>query len=34
MVIEALYPKTKTTIANKEHYKYEYLLKEFRNYAG
>ncbi len=23
-----------TTISNKEHYKYEYLLKEFRNYAG
>jgi putative transposase len=34
MGIEALYPKPKTTIANKEHYKYEYLLKEFRNYAG
>ena len=34
MGIEALYPKPKTTIANNEHYKYEYLLKEFRNYAG
>jgi len=34
MGIEALYPKPKTTTANKEHYKYEYLLKEFRNYAG
>jgi len=34
MGIEALYPKPKTTIANKEHYKYEYLLKEFRNEAG
>jgi putative transposase len=34
MGIEALYPKPKTTIANKEHYKYDYLLKEFRNYAG
>ena len=34
MGIEALYPKPKTTISNKEHYKYEYLLKEFRNYAG
>jgi len=34
MGIEALYPKPKTTRANKEHYKYEYLLKEFRNYAG
>ena len=34
MGIEALYPKPKTTAANKEHYKYEYLLKEFRNYAG
>ncbi len=32
--IEAIYPKPKTTAANKEHYKYEYLLKEFRNYAG
>ena len=34
MGIEALYPKPKTTIANKEHYKYEYLLKDFRDYAG
>ena len=34
MGIEAIYTKPKTTIANKEHYKYEYLLKEFRNYAG
>ena len=34
MGIEALYPKPKTTTANKEHYKYAYLLKEFRNYAG
>jgi putative transposase len=34
MGIEALYPKPKTTIANKEDYKYEYLLKEFRNEAG
>ena len=32
--IEALYTKPKTTTANKEHYKYAYLLKEFRNYAG
>jgi len=40
MGIEALYPKPKTTISNKEHYKYvsiyifTYLLKDFRNYAG
>ena len=34
MGIEALYPKPRTTTANKEHYKYEYLLKEFRDYAG
>jgi putative transposase len=34
MGIEALYPKPKTTMANKEHYKYEYLLKEFGDYAG
>jgi len=34
MGIEALYTKPKTTMANKEHYKYPYLLKEFRNYAG
>jgi len=32
--IEALYPKPKTTTANKEHYKYPYLLKDFRNDAG
>ena len=31
MGIEALYPKTKTTIPNKEHYKYKYLLKQFKN---
>jgi putative transposase len=29
--IKAIYPKHKTTKANKEHYKYEYLLKEFKN---
>ena len=34
MDIEALYPKPKTTTANKEHYKYPYLLKDFRDYAG
>ncbi len=34
MGIEALYPKPKTTLANKEHYKYPYLLKDFRDYAG
>jgi putative transposase len=34
MGIEALYPKPNTTIPNKAHYKYEYFLKEFRNYAG
>jgi len=34
MGIEALHPKPKTTIANKEHYKYPYLLKDFRNDAG
>jgi putative transposase len=34
MGIEALYPKPKTTTANKEHYKYPYLLKDFRGYAG
>ena len=33
MGIEALYPKPKTTTANKEHYKYPYLLKDFRNDA-
>ena len=31
MGIEAIYPKPKTTIANKEHYKYKYLLKQFKN---
>ena len=34
MGIEALYPKPKTTTANKEHYKYPYLLKDFRDYTG
>jgi len=34
MGIEALYPKPKTTTANKQHYKYPYLLKDFRDYAG
>ena len=34
MGIEALYPKPKTTTANKEHYKHPYLLKDFRNDAG
>ena len=34
MGIVALYPKPKTTVANKEHYKYPYLLKDFRDYAG
>jgi len=34
MGIEALYPKPKTTTTNKEHYKYPYLLKDFRDYAG
>ena len=29
--IKALYPKHKTTQPNKEHYKYKYLLKEFKN---
>ena len=29
--IEALYPKPKTTIPNKEHKKYPYLLKQFKN---
>lgn len=29
--IKAIYPKYKTTKANKEHYKYKYLLKEFKN---
>ena len=31
MGIRALYPMVKTTIANKEHKKYPYLLKEFKN---
>jgi len=31
MSIRALYPKHKTTQAYKEHYKYKYLLKEFKN---
>lgn len=31
MGIVALYPKPKTTIANKEHLKYPYLLKELKN---
>jgi len=31
MGIKALYPKVKTTIANKEHKKYPYLLEEFKN---
>jgi len=31
MGIKALYPKHKTTKAYKEHYKYKYLLKEFKN---
>lgn len=34
MGIEALYTKPKTTLANKEHYKYPYLLQDFRDYAG
>ena len=34
MGIEALYPKPKTTLANKEHKKYPYLLKEFKNEKG
>ena len=29
--IKAIYPKHRTTKANKEHYKYKYLLKEFKN---
>ena len=29
--IKALYPTKKTTIPNKEHYKYPYLLKQFKN---
>ena len=31
MGIKALYPKPRTTIANKEHKKYPYLLNEFKN---
>lgn len=31
MGIRALYPRHKTTQAYKEHYKYKYLLKEFKN---
>jgi len=31
MAIRALYPMPKTTIANKEHKKYPYLLNEFKN---
>jgi len=31
MGIKALYPKHRTTQPNKEHYKYKYLLKEFKN---
>lgn len=31
MGIKALYPKVKTTIANKEHKKYPYLLEQFKN---
>ena len=34
MGIRALYPKVRTTIANKEHKKYPYLLKEFKNDKG
>lgn len=34
MGIIALYPKPKTTVANKEHQKYPYLLKEFHNEEG
>ena len=34
MGIRALYPKVKTTKANKEHYKYPYLLNEFKNEKG
>ena len=34
MGIVALYPKPKTTVANREHQKYPYLLKEFRNEKG
>jgi putative transposase len=31
MGIKAIYPKPKTTIANKEHKKYPYLLTQFKN---
>ena len=31
MGIEAIYPKHKTTIVNKQHYKYKYLLSQFKN---
>ncbi len=31
MRIKALYPKTRTTIANKEHKKYPYLLSQYKN---
>ncbi len=34
MGIEALYTKPKMTMANKEHYKFPYLLSDFRDYAG
>ena len=34
MRIQALYPKRKTTKANKEHYKYPYLLSRFKNKKG
>ena len=34
MGIEALYPKPKTSLGNKEHKKYPYLLKEFKNEKG
>ena len=34
MGIRALYPKVKTTKANKEHYKYPYLLSQFKNEKG
>lgn len=31
MGVKALYPKPRTTIANKEYQKYSYLLNEFKN---
>ncbi|MCF6205826.1 MAG: IS3 family transposase [Sulfurovum sp.] len=34
MGIRALYPQPKTTVANKEHHKYGYLLNEFKNNKG